>query len=102
MRILDKTLLAVTVLIGLSATTSANAANSYQEVVENHSAPLRASEKAEVRAAKPSAIVTNSFQDVVEQNSASIRTREIHEVRVEMADTTAPTSYQDVVNGNKS
>lgn len=102
MRILDKTLLVVTVVIGISATTPAFAANSYQEVVQNHSAPLRASEKAEIRKVKPSANVTNSFQDVVEQNSASIRTREVHEVRIEMADTSAPKSYLDVVNGNKS
>ena len=102
MRILDKTLLVVTAVIGLSATTPVNAANSYQEVVENYSAPLRASEKADVRAVKPSANVTNSFQDVVEQNSASLRAQEIHEVRVEMADTSAPTSYQDVVISNKS
>ena len=103
MRNYFKTIPGITAFIVLNAIAPVHAANSYQDVVENHSAGLREKEKVEIRIENPvSTVITNSFQDVIEKNNASLKSNETHEERMVTVDSLAPTGYLDVIFGNRS
>ena len=92
----------ITATITLSASAAAFSANSYQEVIEEHSAAIRATEIATVRTENLNKSVPGTFQEVVEFNRAAIRAEEKSAPRSDSVSVNVPTSYQDVVNADKS
>ena len=97
-----KLLISVTAVLTLSAIAPVYAANSYQEVVEDHAAGLRANEKVEDRSDSITSNITNSFQDVVEKNRSAIQSSEKYEERMSAVTSVAPLSIQDAVFGDLS